>query len=305
MPSSPPSVARTSRCALPPLSLPLPPILPSSSSSSPPSSPPSSSSSSTSTKPADVAAFLASPGRASPSKALHGKHKARPVRAETWRDRLVIWAKSDKLTKKPKFFKLTTTGGSLVKGLTMQNSPVYVFGIGRSNATLDRITIDNSAGDQLSGGKTMGHNTDGFDVSGRDITIQNSVVKNQDDCLAVNKGGAIKFLNNKCSGGHGISIGSVDTGNSVDGVDNDVRIKTYGVAVEQDNENGSPTGTPTPGIPISGLTLSNVHGTMAAGAKYSTYILCAACSGFSFTGVNITSKNPSCTGVSKTLDGCS
>lgn len=34
----------------------------------------------------------------------------------------------------------------------------------------------------------------------------------QDDCLAINSGNNIKFLNNYCSGGHGISIGSIASG---------------------------------------------------------------------------------------------
>ncbi|KAI9359268.1 putative extracellular polygalacturonase [Zopfochytrium polystomum] len=242
---------------------------------------------------------------------------------------------------KPKFFKVLTTGGSTIKGITIKNSPIHIFSIGGSDTTLDGITVDNSDGDKLSGTKTIGHNTDAFDVSATGITIQNSNVKNQDDCLAVNQGSNIRFLSNTCSGGHGISIGSVDSDKTVDGVtvqgctvsnsDNGVRIKTvykatggyvknvsykditlsgikkYGIVIEQDYENGSPTGTPTGGIPITALTLNNVHGTMASGSKYSTYILCAsgACSGFSFSNINITPKNPSCTGVSTSLAGCS
>ena len=35
-------------------------------------------------------------------------------------------------------------------------------------------------------------------------------------------------------------------------------ISDYGIVIEQDYENGSPTGTPTNGVPITYLTLSNV-----------------------------------------------
>lgn len=128
--------------------------------------------------------------------------------------------------------------------------------------------------------------------SSSSITISNSVVKNQDDCLAVNSGTDITFTGNTCSGGHGISIGSVGgrSDNTVKNVkvsncsikdsDNGVRIKTvsgatgsvsgvsysgitlsniakYGIVIEQDYENGSPTGTPTTGVPITDLTISN------------------------------------------------
>ncbi|KAI9360069.1 putative extracellular polygalacturonase [Zopfochytrium polystomum] len=239
---------------------------------------------------------------------------------------------------KPKFFKVLTTGGSLIKGIKIKNSPVHIFSIGGSDTTLDHITVDNTDGNKLSGGKTLGHNTDAFDVSATGITIQYSTVQNQDDCLAINDGGNIKFLHNTCSGGHGISIGSIASGKKVDGVtvtsctisdsDNGVRIKTisgatggyvknvnytditlsninkYGIVIEQDYLNGGPTGTPTGGIPISGVTLNGVRGTVSSSAKYSTYILCAACSGFSFSNINITPKNSNCTGVPKTLTGC-
>ncbi|KAI9322955.1 putative extracellular polygalacturonase [Zopfochytrium polystomum] len=239
---------------------------------------------------------------------------------------------------KPKFFKVLTTGSSLIKGITIKNSPVHVFSIGGSDTTLDHITVDNTDGDQLSGGKPLGHNTDGFDVSATGITIQYSTVQNQDDCLAINDGSNIQFLHNTCSGGHGISIGSIASGKTVDGVtvtscsvsnsENGVRIKTisgatggyvknvnytdvtlsniskYGIVIEQDYLNGGPTGTPTGGIPISAVTLSGIRGTVSSSATYSTYILCAACSGFSFSDINITPKHSNCTGVSSTLAGC-
>ncbi|KAI9365525.1 putative extracellular polygalacturonase [Zopfochytrium polystomum] len=237
---------------------------------------------------------------------------------------------SNGVDNKPKFFKVLTTGGSTIKGITMMNSPIHCFSIGGSDTTFDGVTVDNSTGDTLSRRQ---------EARPQHRTASNSIVKNQDDCLAINSGSNIKFLNNNCSGGHGISIGSVDTGKTVDGVtvtgctisnsENGVRIKTvydatggyvknvaytditlssitkYGIVIEQDYENGSPTGTPTAGIPISAVTLTNVHGTMASGAKYSTYILCASCSGFTFSEINITPKNPSCTGVSTSLSGCS
>ncbi|KAI9317803.1 polygalacturonase [Zopfochytrium polystomum] len=217
--------------------------------------------------------------------------------------------------KKPKMFRVTTTGKSVIKGITIKNSPIHCFSIGGSDTTFDHITLDNSLGDTKGG-----HNTDAFDVSATGITIQNSYVHNQDDCLAINNGGNIAFTNNTCIGGHGISIGSIASGKTVDGVnvsnctisdsDNGVRIKTIyqatggfvknvqysdiilsniakrGIVIEQDYQNGSPTGTPTGGIPISGLTLTNIAGNMKSGTE--VYILCAACSGFTFSGIHIT-----------------
>ncbi|KAH8585650.1 putative extracellular polygalacturonase [Bisporella sp. PMI_857] len=223
---------------------------------------------------------------------------------------------------KPKFFYAhSLTGNSKISGITIKNSPVQVFSINSaSDLTLDKITIDNKDGD--SGG---GHNTDAFDVgSSTNIVISGATVYNQDDCLAVNSGTSITFTGGYCSGGHGLSIGSVGgrSDNTVSGVtisnsqvvnsQNGVRIKTvsgatgsvsgvtysgitlsgitkYGIVIEQDYENGSPTGTPTNGVPITGLTLSKVTGTVTSSAT-DIYILCAsgACSNWKWSGVSVT-----------------
>jgi len=220
---------------------------------------------------------------------------------------------------KPKFFYAhSLKGTSSITGLNILNSPVQVFSInGASGLTLENINIDNSAGDSAGG-----HNTDAFDVgSSSNIKIINANVKNQDDCLAINSGTSITFSGGTCSGGHGLSIGSVGgrSDNTVSDVviesstvknsANGVRVKTvsgatgsvsgvtykditlsgitsYGVVIEQDYENGSPTGTPTSGVPIKGLTLSNVHGTVSSSAT-NVYVLCASCSGWTWD-VNVT-----------------
>ena len=156
---------------------------------------------------------------------------------------------------------------------------------------------------------------------------------NQDDCLAINSGTDITFTGGTCSGGHGLSIGSVGgrDDNTVENVvisnskisnsENGVRIKTvsgatgsvknvtysditlsgitdYGVVIEQDYENGDPTGTPTAGVPITGLTLNGVTGTVSSDAK-EVYILCASCSDWTWEGVSVTGgkKDTSCEGV--------
>ena len=154
---------------------------------------------------------------------------------------------------------------------------------GSTDLNLSGITIDDSAGDSAGAA-----NTDGFDVGDSSgITISGATVYNQDDCLAVYSGTDITFTGGLCSGGHGLSIGSVGgrSDNTVDTVtiesstveksQNGVRIKTvydatgsvkgvtykditlsgitkYGIVIEQEYENGSPTGTPTAG---SALTL--------------------------------------------------
>lgn len=193
------------------------------------------------------------------------------------------------------------------------------------------IHIDNSAGDSKGG-----HNTDAFDVgSSTGVYISGAIVKNQDDCLAINSGTNITFTGGQCSGGHGLSIGSVGgrsdnvvktvriLNSSISNSDNGVRIKTvygatgsvsdvkyenialsniakYGVVIEQDYENGSPTGTPTAGVPITDLTLSGVTGTVASKAT-DVYVLCAkgACSNWTWNNVKVTGgkKSTACSNV--------
>jgi polygalacturonase len=231
---------------------------------------------------------------------------------------------------KPKFFYAhSLKGTSSITGLNVVNTPVQAFSIDSSTGlTLTDITIDNSDGD------SEGHNTDGFDIgSSTDITITGAVVKNQDDCLAINSGTSITFTGGKCSGGHGLSVGSVGgrTDNTVETVtiesssvtdsQNGIRIKTvsgatgtvkdvtfksitlssitkYGIVIEQDYENGSPTGTPTDGVPVTGLTVEKVTGTVESTGT-NIYILCAACSGWTWSGNDVTGGKTSsaCKGV--------
>ena len=215
---------------------------------------------------------------------------------------------------------------------------------GATTLAVNNINFDNTAGDVTNGG----HNTDAFDVgSSTGVTISGAVIKNQDDCLAINSGTSITFTGGSCSGGHGLSIGSVgksflqfsnpracesktnispllggrsdnvvktvnSLSSSITDSDNGVRIKTvsgatgsvsgvtykditlnniakYGIVIEQDYENGSPTGTPTSGVPITGLTISGVKGTVASSGT-NVYILCAkgACSNWTWSGNSVT-----------------
>jgi len=227
---------------------------------------------------------------------------------------------------KPKFFYAHSLTSSSISGLNILNTPVQCFSIdGAETLALSDITIDNSAGDT----DELGHNTDAFDVgSSSDVTITNANVQNQDDCLAINSGTSITFTGGTCSGGHGLSIGSVGgrSDNTVDTVlienstvkssENGIRIKTisgatgevkgvtfkditlsgitdYGIVIEQDYENGSPTGTPTTGVPITGLTVDGVTGTVSGGTN--VYILCGdgSCSDWTWTDVSVTGGDDS------------
>ncbi|KAF7914935.1 hypothetical protein BELL_0515g00050 [Botrytis elliptica] len=235
---------------------------------------------------------------------------------------------------KPKFFAAhSLTGSSSITGLNFLNAPVQCISIDSSvGLSLIDITIDDSAGDA----GNLGHNTDGFDIgNSQNIFISGAIVKNQDDCVAINSGTNITFTGGNCSGGHGLSVGSVGgrTGigandvsdvkflsSTVSNSANGVRVKTVsgatgsvqgvtfqnitlvgitgvGIDVQQDYNNGRPTGTPTAGVPITGLTVNDVHGTVSGGQD--VYILCANCSGWTWNKVAVTggTELKKCAGV--------
>lgn len=212
---------------------------------------------------------------------------------------------------RPKFFAAHHLDSSTISGITLKNMPVHGFSILADGLTISGVTIDNKAGDSL------GHNTDAFDIgSSTGLVLKNNKVFNQDDCVAINSGSDITISGMTCSGGHGLSIGSVGgrsnnivknvkiSDSTVSDSDNGLRIKTVsgatgsvsgiswsnikinncknGIVIEQDYKNGGPTGTPTKGVPITDVIASGITGTVT---KQQIYILCAACSGFKFSGV--------------------
>ncbi|KAK7446987.1 hypothetical protein VKT23_014200 [Stygiomarasmius scandens] len=145
-------------------------------------------------------------------------------------------------TKPAPLLRINHDGGSF-SNVVVLNSPARAVAIGGDGITVSKITVDNSAGDEpndASDGEPAGHNTDGFDISADDVTVEDSVIMNQDDCLAINRGENIIFQNNQCSGGHGISVGSIDsdrvvsniqiTGNTVKNSMQCFRIKTDAAA---------------------------------------------------------------------------
>ncbi|KAK9786648.1 putative Endopolygalacturonase D [Seiridium cardinale] len=223
-----------------------------------------------------------------------------------------------------------------ITNLNIQNWPTHCFYInGVQGLEVTGLTLDNSAGDEpndASGDDPAAHNSDGFDISSSDtVTLDNIKVYNQDDCVAVTSGSNIIVNNIYCSGGHGLSIGSIGgkSNNTVSGVtfsdsvlvnsSNGCRIKSnsgetgtvenvtyqnitmsgitdYGIDVQQDYLNGGPTGEPTNGVTISGISFIDVTGTTTGSDAYDYYVLCGdgSCSDFSYSGVSITGGDESC-----------
>jgi len=225
---------------------------------------------------------------------------------------------------KPKFFAAhSLTGGSTITDIRIKNTPVQAVSInGCDSLTVTNMIIDNAAGDTLGG-----HNTDAFDIGeSNNIVITGANVANQDDCVAINSGTAITFKNSVCSGGHGISIGSVGDRdvNVVDTVTfsnvvvknsvNGIRVKAkagftgsinkvtyshitlqsiskYGILIEQNYDGGDLHGTATSGIPITGLVISDIIATGAvASSGYDVVVTCgssSSCTGWTWTGVAV------------------
>jgi polygalacturonase len=132
------------------------------------------------------------------------------------------------------------TAGSVIQNLHIQNWPTHLFSISScSNMIMQNLLLDNSAGDApnaISGGLAAAHNSDGFDLStSSNVLITNNVVCNQDDCVAITSGNNVTVSNMYCSGGHGLSIGSVG-GKSNNNVTNIlVRIPSLSSGAETDS----------------------------------------------------------------------
>ncbi|CAH0473158.1 unnamed protein product [Peronospora belbahrii] len=197
---------------------------------------------------------------------------------------------------RPVFIRLQNVINSKVSGFTIKNMPFRTFSLVTcKNTILSGLTIDSRAGNGIA------KNTDGFGLTKNDhVTITDNTIYNQDDCLAMQSSTNTIFSNNRCTGSHGISVGSlggnsVDESTTVQGLrvegntiidsDNGLRIKTIiglkGLVSDVmyvDNElinvknaivirsdyskaKGGYTGAPTSQVTITGVTVSGLTGT--------------------------------------------
>ncbi|KAG7398551.1 Polygalacturonase 1 [Phytophthora boehmeriae] len=239
------------------------------------------------------------------------------------------WKQGTSITR-PVFFRMNKVVSSTVKGFKIKNSPYRTFSILNSKSTtISGLTLDSSAGDSTA------KNTDGFDLSGNDgVTITGNIIYNQDDCLAMQSSTNTVFSSNTCSGGHGISIGSIG-GSSVSSSDtvtgltvknnkivnsvNGIRIKTiidlYGkvsditytgntlsnvknaIVIHSDysKSKGGYTGSPTSKVTIADITISGLSGT--ATNLYDIVANSKVVSDWKFSGITVSaSKTGSCSG---------
>ncbi|CAK4773864.1 unnamed protein product [Aphanomyces euteiches] len=239
------------------------------------------------------------------------------------------WKQGQSVTR-PVFFRLNNVGQSTLTGFTLKNSPFRTFSILNSvNTQLTGLTLDSKAGDGLA------KNTDGFDLSRNyGVSITHNTIYNQDDCLAMQSSTNTLFAFNSCTGGHGISIGSIggaaaDASDTVLGLNvnnnniinsaNGLRIKTIvgmkgmvsGVTYtkntlsnvqnaivmhsDYDKSKGGYTGSATSAVGIQGITISGLTGT--ATNLYDVLMNPSVVSKWTWSGISVQAKSKgSCKG---------
>ncbi|KAL4901381.1 glycoside hydrolase [Aspergillus multicolor] len=247
------------------------------------------------------------------------------------------------VSKPDHFMKLIDLDDSTFEELTIQNWPTHGIDITHCNdLTISNIIMNNTAGAGLtSDGVVLAHNSDGFDINNVDgLYLSGAHVINQDDCVAVSSGSNMVFEHMYCDGSHGLSIGSISSGVTVSNItfkdstvvngQNGVRIKTdygdsdstvshvtysniyvhnitaYAIDIQQDYQDGNPTGDPTDGIAVSNIVFDGITGEVGKSSAYEYYILCgstSSCENITFTNVDVTggktlcSPSSVCTGV--------
>lgn len=229
-------------------------------------------------------------------------------------------------------FKVTNT---TIKNLNILNCANHCTHISdSSDVIVSNIFIDNREG--YPGVAPVGKfaaNTDGIGISGStEIYISDVVVFNQDDCVAITKGQNIFVENLFCNGSHGLSlsVGGGDVSNVIfkdsiltqprqaihlkthnDGTDGHIYNILYenilfldafkmGISIQQNYPSGELRGN----VPITNLTLLNVHGTVLSDA-IPVSILCAegACSDWNWINVTVsgTQSNNECENIPENM----
>nr|AHG54201.1 polygalacturonase 1 [Lygus lineolaris] len=230
---------------------------------------------------------------------------------------------------KPRFMEVNIED-STISGLNIKNPPAWCFVANYcKNIHISNLNIDIKDGDKKAGG----HNTDGIGVGySNNVTILNCKVHNQDDCFVTGAGSDILIDNLSCTGGHGISIGSLGRGAVVERVTVKnskiiknmvgVRIKStrgetgairditfdnielqgitrYGIIVEGNYLNSGSAGDATP-FPIENIVFNNVRGSVVRKAT-NIYVNIHPTSGknWRWSNINVTGgqKELKCVGV--------
>ncbi|KAG6861908.1 hypothetical protein C0995_009858 [Termitomyces sp. Mi166 len=166
--------------------------------------------------------------------------------------------------------------------LKVVNSPQRTYSVSNPDTlVMSGLTIDNSQGD-LPNAQSDGRPA-GTTAQVRNHRLMSANRTSKDDCLAINKGSNIIFRGNTCTGGHGISIGSISSdatvtgitisGNTVINNDQALRIKTDATATGSSVSNITYSGNTATGCRQFGILIDQSYpdtlGTPGNGVKIS------------------------------------
>ncbi|TLD22852.1 hypothetical protein PspLS_07134 [Pyricularia sp. CBS 133598] len=219
-------------------------------------------------------------------------------------------------------FRFENLVDSSIVGLNIKNAAAHGLLLNNvQNLSIRNVSIDGGAG----GG--LGRDAAGFTISNsNNVVIDGSVVRGQDNCVAVDSGSNIAFTNGLCSSGSGITIGPV--GKSITTISNitisdttiekaqvaAIQVQSYaggtgsitdvifrnivingggapgsGIVVNQAFDSRDPTLTPPNGVTIFNLKMQNITGKVDGGAA-NVSIRCGLgdCHDWSWEGVSVT-----------------
>ncbi|CAK5275013.1 unnamed protein product [Mycena citricolor] len=116
--------------------------------------------------------------------------------------------------KRPTLVSIEGSSGFTVSNLRFKD-PANVFHVVKSGSS--NILYQGLRMDATSTANATAKNTDGFDVgSSKFVTIKDTIVVNQDDCVALKPGASFTTVTNiTCSGSHGLSVGSLGRGQGI------------------------------------------------------------------------------------------
>jgi polygalacturonase len=169
---------------------------------------------------------------------------------------------------RPNFINFSSSSRILIQDVTLQNPPTFHIMIKGNNAdiTVQRITM-NTPGDSP--------NTDAFDIASTNVLIKDSSISVGDDDAEI--GGSalaaeITITNCIFGSGHGVSIGSITSGNvsnlvvvncTFNGTDYGIRMKS------NDGLNGSSAGGIIQNLSYCNLGMTNIlHGAVVIYSYY-------------------------------------
>ncbi|KAG5878972.1 hypothetical protein JTB14_028804 [Gonioctena quinquepunctata] len=238
---------------------------------------------------------------------------------------------------RPTFLHIKATN-SLIEDIEMIDCPGRCVDVDSKSLTIRNWLIDVSSGNPSPRGTILGKDTIGFNITdSSSLVLKNITVKNQADCVLVEGGVNLTFTNFSCYGGSGIGIVGgrnispsrnvvrdvvfedsnvinstygIHIRTMVDGSKGRISdvtfsniqfsgVKNYGINVEQNYWNdGNSTGEPHNNVPISGLMIQGINGTMKGHDSVPVHILCArgGCMNFFWSNIHIRafSKPNSC-----------